>query len=418
MLHYLDVMIGFAFTMLVISLTVTAMVQAVPVYLRNLKGASLQHGLAQMLIRIEPTLERHAGLVVDRLLRDPLLTPPRNIVLRLIARLPFLNAVRPILMHSRSSVVQREEFVRLLLDFAGQDGTGDSKAVAEARAAVKAMLAKAGISDPVAALANLRNRVAELERDNPTMSSSARASQAMLEVFLTDGGGKAFMARLVGWYDQTIDRVSAAYTARVRVWTVMLSGLLAVVLQLDTFALIARLNAEPELRGAIVNSAVAAMEANRLQPGTSDETAAMVCAQAHLVNPARLAADRLLAASAAGAPPPPAAPPATKAPPGPGPATRAGYGLSAYADCMGLKEATDTELVRWPENAASWWAQWKPQGLGLFMQLLGLVLSVSLLSLGAPFWYESLSNLIKLRSTITRTDAAGRQERQTAQTAG
>jgi hypothetical protein len=37
-LHYLDVMIGFAFTMLVISLAVTAMVQAVPVYMRNLKG--------------------------------------------------------------------------------------------------------------------------------------------------------------------------------------------------------------------------------------------------------------------------------------------------------------------------------------------------------------------------------------------
>jgi len=37
-LHYLVVMIGFAFTMLVISLAVTAMVQAVPVYMRNLKG--------------------------------------------------------------------------------------------------------------------------------------------------------------------------------------------------------------------------------------------------------------------------------------------------------------------------------------------------------------------------------------------
>ena len=47
------------------------------------------------------------------------------------------------------------------------------------------------------------------------------------------GPGKEFMAKLVGWFDQTIDRVDAAYTARVRIWTAMFSIALMVVVHLD-----------------------------------------------------------------------------------------------------------------------------------------------------------------------------------------
>jgi hypothetical protein len=51
----------------------------------------------------------------------------------------------------------------------------------------------------------------------------------------------------------------------------------------------------------------------------------------------------------------------------------------------------------------------------LLLQLLGMSLSISLLSLGAPFWYATLSNLIKLRSTMSQKDEAARAERQTTQ---
>ena len=43
-------------------------------------------------------------------------------------------------------------------------------------------------------------------------------------------------------------------------------------------------------------------------------------------------------------------------------------------------------------------------------------LSVALLCLGAPFWYATLSNFIRLRSTLTQKDDATRNERQTTQT--
>jgi hypothetical protein len=85
-LHYLDVMIGFAFTMLVISLAVTAMVQALPVYMRNLKGEALERGLTDLMVRVLPGLESHARVIVDHILRDPLLSPPRSGVTSWIMR--------------------------------------------------------------------------------------------------------------------------------------------------------------------------------------------------------------------------------------------------------------------------------------------------------------------------------------------
>jgi hypothetical protein len=48
----------------------------------------------------------------------------------------------------------------------------------------------------------------------------------------------------------------------------------------------------------------------------------------------------------------------------------------------------------------------------------GMVLAVLLMSLGAPFWYNALKNLLKLRSTLSEKDDAQRAQRQAAPTGG
>lgn len=378
MLHYLDVMIGFAFTMLVISLAVTAMVQAVPVYMRNLKGEALERGLTDLMVRVLPGLERHARVIVDHILRDPLLSPPRSGVTSWILQTRLGGKEAP---RSRSGVVQREEFVRLLLDFMAQDDQPDElQAVKDARAEIKAMMEKLDLTDPKALLLQIRTRIAELELQNPDWSSSQRASKAILEAFMA-GPGKDFMAKLVGWFDQTIDRVDAAYTARVRIWTAMFSIVLVVLLHLDTFALMARLNADSALRDKVAASAVSAMEKGQFAPppagSTENEAQALACARTHLASPGTA------------------------------------RGLDAYADCMGVAEATRLELVSWPHDLDAWASRWQTFSFALLLQLLGMSLSISLLSLGAPFWYATLSNLIKLRSAMSQKEEAARAERQT-----
>ncbi|WP_310475439.1 hypothetical protein, partial [Sandarakinorhabdus sp.] len=81
----------------------------------------------------------------------------------------------------------------------------------------------------------------------------------------------------------------------------------------------------------------------------------------------------------------------------------------------GLAQAMELKLVQWPESPADWWDNWKADPLAILLQLVGMLLSAALLSLGAPFWYEMLANLIKLRSTMARKEEAGRLERQTTQ---
>jgi hypothetical protein len=49
-------------------------------------------------------------------------------------------------------------------------------------------------------------------------------------------------------------------------------------------------------------------------------------------------------------------------------------------------------------------------------KLPGILLSALLLSLGAPFWYGRLQDLLKLRSSAAQNDAVQRCIRQTNQT--
>lgn len=52
------------------------------------------------------------------------------------------------------------------------------------------------------------------------------------------------------------------------------------------------------------------------------------------------------------------------------------------------------------------------------VSILGTLLSALLLSLGAPFWYNALKNLLKLRSVIANKDDDQRNVRQTTQALG
>jgi hypothetical protein len=47
----------------------------------------------------------------------------------------------------------------------------------------------------------------------------------------------------------------------------------------------------------------------------------------------------------------------------------------------------------------------------------GVLLTWVLLSLGAPFWYDALKDLLKLRSTVAKKEEQARTDRQTANAA-
>ncbi len=74
--------------------------------------------------------------------------------------------------------------------------------------------------------------------------------------------------------------------------------------------------------------------------------------------------------------------------------------------------ATDS-LITWPDG----WDNWKKQ-MGE-SSVFGLLLTAALLSLGAPFWFNVLGDLLKLRPMLASREDAQRQDRETSQvTAG
>jgi len=66
-------------------------------------------------------------------------------------------------------------------------------------------------------------------------------------------------------------------------------------------------------------------------------------------------------------------------------------------------------LITLPTDWQTWLDKWT------LAKVPGILLSALLLSLGAPFWYARLQDLIKLRSTVAKNDTDQLQTRQTTQ---
>jgi hypothetical protein len=74
-----------------------------------------------------------------------------------------------------------------------------------------------------------------------------------------------------------------------------------------------------------------------------------------------------------------------------------------------LRQLATDSLITWPKSPQSW-AQQMQQA-----SIFGLLLTAALLSLGAPFWFNVLGDLLKLRPMLAANEDAQRNERQTSQ---
>jgi len=348
MLEAIDILLGVAVVMLVFSAMVTIITQFV-INTWNMKGRHLRTGLADLLEQISPGIAREAADDISRMvLMHPLVRVGKS---------------------KLGSVVHRDEFTALLLDLA--QGAGTEKMAPLSREALIRALQNNGIENPGEVLARVRNVALQIEQANPDLSNAVRQNMALLRE-----ANSAFLAKLNGWFDRTIDRVTDRFTLNARYVTFFSAVVVAFALQLDTMALVNQLSRDPGLREALV--AVANNAAQSPPP-------------------------------AAAAPPPAGTNPQTIAPPELPQQTRAA-----------LAELRELNLIKFPESLEAWKKNWsKTEDVG--MQVFGMILSSILLSLGAPFWFGMLTNLLKLRGVLTgkeEKDRAERQNTQTTQTTG
>ena len=423
MLDFLDTVIGFAFVMLIFALAITAIVEALGTYIVNNRGAALRQGLTSLLKRIDASLDEHAHVIVDTVLRDTLVARKSRDMFDVFKGRHC----------GMATVVQREEFLRLLLDLAAAsiDPARRSKLplLADASDKLYAALKSTGIVDPADTLKKIRLRYVAIERAHPELSNATRASMAIIDTIGADGAGGDFLGRLHSWFDQSIDRVEDIFATRIRQLTFVLSLILVAWLHFDAVDLLNRLSRDEPLRDKLVETAAADYERYKPVPSRFTPSAKVSPAQPAVPN-ADGAADSTgdtAGDSAVDNAADSEVEPGVDGPPTNGEVVKRqecaadANNINAYLRCTGLGELASYGVIYFPDGSQTWLEGWYKdpltgQSRQWLRHLFGMGLSVALLCLGAPFWYATLSNFIRLRSTLTQKDDATRNERQTTQT--
>ncbi len=227
-------------------------------------------------------------------------------------------------------------------------------------AKLKSTINALGVADPLAVLSAVRMAELAFERQRPDIATDVRSTMAMI-----DHASSEFLARINAWFDQTMDRTSELFTLYSRVGTFVAALLVAFTLQLDSVHLLNQLSSDKAARTALVEAAIAHPE--QFKPAD---------APASLPSPVDA--------------------------------------LKTIRDDPHLAELAQLHLIDPPAGPGDWWKKLSTASDPM-ARILGILLTTALLSLGGPFWYAMLENLLKLRPLLAQKEERLRAIRQTTQ---
>ena len=469
MLQTVDVLIGFSLVMLVLSIVVTMLVQFVVSTMLNLKGRVLKEGVAHLLRLLDKNglTPEQTTQIADHLLRDALVSRKRVFggMFRWFSELAGSKKLGSDWKFGLAHAIHREELIKLIIDFAGDGDLGkadeaakkpvadeaDAPQLAETvpgaeetvqananrepiavatqivkmggakqlsrsekreselrkaenehraakddlRKALSKSLADNGLDgDLQKILVDIRGTILFLEAKQPELANNVRQTMAIAQ-----HASSEFVAKINAWFDQTIDRTVESFTGKTRAWTTLFAAVVALFFQVDTFELLQRLSVDKQARQTLVNAAVEHPEQFAVLVAADKREKAHAEAQDALTN----AADATAAASKAVVLPDPREKPAP------------GDVIAAMRDDHDLSALVQADLIAWPENGRAWGKHWPLSAYGFIAHLIGILVTLGLLTLGAPVWYEILKNLIQFRSLVSRKDDVERAARQSSQ---
>jgi hypothetical protein len=358
MLKTLDILIGTTTVVLVFSMAVTVITGAITTMVGR-RGKHLKAGLADLLQQLGIPERQVSETIAHAVLTHPLLSEGKA----------WWGWGKERL----GTVVSREEFTKVLLgaaaslspDASGQSGTLWSNLDNDAKQKLVTMLQSNGVSDPQATLKNVRAMALQLEASNPELAADVRQSLALIHE-----AGSDYVARVNSWFDQTIERVGQRFAKYTHYVTLFIATLVVLAVQLDVIAVVDRLSVDDVLRNQIAETAMADEARFAGQPAPDHPPAAPAQSQ-----------------------------PATNGSEVPSP------NLSDY-----YNQLSGAGLVTLPFGY-NWGGEMR------WRKVPGMVLATLLISLGAPFWYNVLKDLLGLRASLAKKDDVQRLIRQTTQDA-
>jgi hypothetical protein len=433
MLAYLDTAIGFAMVMLGVSLIIMIIVQAISAAL-SYRGANLMWGLETLLSEIDstnlPVLTANAKAVANAVLTHPLVSDSvlSNSGAGWIARsLRWIaSLVPPALTKFRlASAIRSDELVAILSHLANNPAQLPlPKAGAE----------QAQLAADILALLGARNPVADQQvaRDAATAASAvaavagpAAAIPVANAVPLIQGAVDAVRkeaGKLDSWFSSMMDRVSQRFAMHVRICTIILAFAAAVIMQLDAPQVAHKLYTDSNMRASFVGIAgsMSQIAQNLLPEGgrTPDEV------QATMTNLFTGAVQKALTAQSVAV----AAPTGIKTrtegetwinknvPPAQQGAVVGSYNtavegaLNAFMRKSAQSAAEIKDILQ--KGGIQLFPAWSFSGL--FTNFWGILLSGALLSLGAPFWFNSMKALLNLRPALAQRQKQDEQRQKAA----
>lgn len=365
MLDSLDTLIAFVLIMLVVSLLITIVVQMVSAAL-NLRGLNMLSGLAQVFQVIAPAEEKRAGALARQVLSGGMLSDSSLPKWRMLGLWRWASAARP-----------QEVFDSIHRIATGQKETGG-----ELQQTAQSLLTALGVEQPVLTAAagriqqagNMASELTKAVQSVPDAAVRGRIEQHLQGLTAQlDSYANAEAARIAAgavtidhayerfqyWYEIAQERVGQWFTTHTRFLTVILALVFACWLQLDTVEIFSLVSSNRAMRNQLVS-----------QSG-------VVAAQT----------EKVLSNSP----------------------VSAGTAKPGARDYNAIKMDFDRDgFDLFPRNPGGRWGNgWRQ---GWTDHWVGIVFSIGLLSLGAPFWYNVLKGLTSLRSNVAENIASDKKQ--------
>jgi hypothetical protein len=393
-LEHLETLIAFAVVMLGVSLLITVLTQMVSALL-GLRGTNLLWGLRTLFSTIDRRLVNQAEAV----LRHPLIS---DSAFSRFKDVPFVG--RLVSRWTLASAVEPGEMVCALAKISEELKTKDPSA----SQVIDGLLEEL---DPEA-----ERKIRMLGQALGTLAPNYGLEVDKIMQQIT-GAAQQSVGRLESMFNTVMGRVSQRFAVQMRVWTVVFAIVIAFAAHLDALRLLNQLSSNPEMRASLVASRDAMMrEAGTiiaLPSGSPQDAVPGVDPQVYAAGLTALVNKEPGTVSVGEVPPAfSSLDDAVKwlEPRLAGDENRkkelvAEYKMLVSAELMqransirSRLESSGFQLIPVPYP----WFHY--DGL---RNLLGILISAALLSLGAPFWFNALKSLSSLRPVLAAAQAKG-----------
>jgi len=388
-LEYVDTIIAFTVVMLLLSLLIMVLVQLVVSFF-NLRGGSLLWGVEQIL-KACPELQAHAKAIAEMILKHRSISPDGRLA----------NAIGSEELKSILTDVYQDVERSVSIE-KNDKGTSENEMILDALKTVFPDNVAEEVKD------NPEELVKQFKELFPEEANKIKAAARLVEKKAT-----GLLLSVDTWFVTVMRRTTERFTMMIRIWTVVFAVIVTIAFNVDSRKLLLDLSIDTGLRETLASSAgrvldkaeavlnvepIATKALTAIKDKLPEETAKHLPEemtsleggeewlkqrikdpdkQNELMGIYRIEYDKL---------------------------TRERLGI-VVKQAKGLK--ADLEDARLSIGPGVWpWQDWRG-----WPHLFGLLMTIAFLSLGAPFWFNTLRGLSNLRPILAGKVDPSKQER-------